>query len=69
MKGLKSSQQNLLPLPSLGIKPSSRRALTNLVATSHTWLLSVGNVACHKHEWRCAVSLKYTPSNEDLVPL
>lgn len=43
----KSDHQNLYPLSSLGVKPSSRLTLTNLGAMSYMWPLSFGNVACH----------------------
>lgn len=46
-RGGKSGHQNLSPLPSLGLKRSSRPVLTGLVATSHVLLLSFGHLACH----------------------
>lgn len=47
--GKSGGQRPPEPLPSAlpWVKPSLRLSLTNLVATSHMWQLSLGNVACH----------------------
>lgn len=42
----------------------TRAALSNMVATSHMWLLSIRNMCSL---WRCAISIDYTKDFEDPV--